>query len=85
MSGYGDNHVASDQLRLFLERIENVTRDIDDLKDDVKDIYLEVKSQGYDVKIVRKLIALRKMDKQTRIEQQMLLDTYAAAIGLDLV
>lgn len=82
---YGDNSVSADQLRLLIERVENISRDIDDLKDDVKDVYLEAKAQGYDVKIMRKLVTLRKMDKATRIEAQMLLETYASAIGLDLI
>jgi len=82
---YGDNSIAADQLRLLIERVENITRDIDDLKEDVKDVFIEAKSHGYDVKIMRKLIALRKMDQAARIESQMLLETYASAIGLDLI
>jgi|APCry1669192269_1035402.scaffolds.fasta_scaffold177128_1 uncharacterized protein (UPF0335 family) len=85
MAGIGDNSIAADQLRLYLERVENISRDIDDLKSDVKDVYTEAKAMGYDTKIMRKLVALRKMDQAARIEAQMLLETYAAAIGLDLI
>ena len=85
MSGLGDNSVAADQLRLLIERIERLSEERQGISGDVKDVYTEAKAMGYDTKIMRKLVALRKMDQAARIEAQMLLETYAAAIGLDLI
>jgi len=53
--------------------------------DDIKDIYTEAKSRGYDPKIMRQIVRLRAMDTDKRKEQQSLIDVYASAIGLDLV
>ena len=85
MSGFGDNSVGAEQLLLLIQRIENLEEEKQNIADDVKDVYVEVKSHGYDTKTVRKLVALRKMDKQKRAEAQMLLETYASAIGLDFI
>jgi uncharacterized protein (UPF0335 family) len=80
----GDNHVAAEQLRLFIERIERLEEEKQGIADDVKDVYLEAKSQGYDAKIMREIVKLRKMDKDRRDEFYALLDTYSHALGLDL-
>lgn len=87
MSDVGHNSAVSadDRLRLFIERIENLERDKAEVAEDIKDVYVEVKAMGYDAKIVRQLIRLRKLAENDRREQQMLLETYAAAIGLDLI
>lgn len=85
MSGYGDNSVDADRLRLLIERIENIGRDIDDLREDQKDVYLEAKAVGYDTKIIRQIVRLRKMKPEDLIENRHLLGTYAAALGLDLI
>jgi uncharacterized protein (UPF0335 family) len=75
--------VAADELRLLLERIERMNEEKQGILDDIKDIYGEAKSRGYDVKTMRTLIALRKMDRDRRHEAEMLLDTYKHAIGMD--
>lgn len=73
---------SDEQLRLFVERIERLNSEIKDIQDDRKDVYLELKSQGYDPAIVRKVVALRKMDPSSRKEQEAILDVYKSALGL---
>jgi uncharacterized protein (UPF0335 family) len=85
MSDLGHNSIAADRLRHFIDRIERVEEERQGLADDVKDIYTEAKAIGFDVKIMRKLISLRKKDANTRKEEAALLDLYANAIGLDLI
>lgn len=75
--------IAADQLRLFVERIERLEEEKKGLSDDIKDVYAELKSQGYDVKTTRTCIKLRAMEKHHRDEAEMLLDTYRAALGID--
>lgn len=84
MAKSGDNSVAAEQLRLFVERIERLTEEKEGIADDIKDVYLEAKSQGYDAKIMREMVKLRKMDKDRRDEFYSLMETYSNALGLDL-
>ena len=82
----GDNSTATDdRLRLLVERIERLNEEKQGIADDVKDVYGEAKAVGYDAKIIRQIVKLRKMKPDDRREQQVLLDTYAAALGLDLL
>ena len=74
--------IAADQLRLFIERIERLADEKQGLADDIKDVYSELKSQGYNAPIVRQIIKLRKMAKDDRDEMEALLDTYKDALGL---
>ena len=74
--------IAADQLRLFIERIERLEEEKKGMADDVRDVYAEAKGQGYDVKTMRTIIKLRKMEKNARDEAEYLLDTYKAALGL---
>ena len=74
--------VAADQLRLFIERIERLEEEKKSMADDVRDVYAEAKSNGYDTKTMRKIVALRKMETHTRQEADALLDTYRNALGL---
>ena len=85
MSDLGHNSVAGDQLRLIIERIEKLEDEKQDIMEFVKSVYAEAKSVGFDTKIIRKLVALRKKDDDTRREEATLLDLYASAIGLDLI
>lgn len=73
---------AGKRLKSFIERIERLEEEKAGLAADIKDIYLEAKSTGFDVKTMRKLIRLRKMEEQKRNEEDMLLETYKAAIGM---
>ena len=77
-----DGNVAADQLRLFIERIERLEEEKKGMQDDIKDVYLEAKSQGYDPKTMREIVRRRKMEKNARDEADALLDTYSSALGL---
>ena len=74
--------VAADQLRLFIERIERLEEEKKGIADDVKDVYAEAKSTGYDTKTMRTIVRLRRLEKHTRDEMDALLDTYRVALGL---
>jgi uncharacterized protein (UPF0335 family) len=77
-----DGNVAAEQLRLFIERIERLEEEKKGIADDVKDVYAEAKANGYDTKTMRRIVALRKMEKHARDEMDALLDTYRNALGL---
>lgn len=74
--------IQADQLRLFIERFERLEEEKKGLADDIRDVYAEAKSQGYDPKIMRQIVKLRRMEKHARDEADALLDTYRAALGL---
>lgn len=74
--------IAADQLRLLIERIERLEEEKKAMNDDIKDVYAEAKGTGFDVKTMRVIIRLRKMDKHHRDEADMLIETYKAALGL---
>ena len=74
--------IAAEQLRLFIERIERLEEEKKGIADDIKDVYAEAKSTGYDTKTMRSIVRLRKMEKHARDEAEALLDTYKAALGL---
>lgn len=81
--GHNSSNVAADQLRLFLERVERLEEEKQSMADDIRDVYMEAKSQGYDAKTMRVIVRLRKMEKHAREEAEALLDTYKAALGMD--
>jgi uncharacterized protein (UPF0335 family) len=72
--------VAGEQLRAFVERIERIEEDIKGLNDDRKEVYAEAKGEGFDVKILREVIRLRKQDQDERDEHQSLLEVYLHAL-----
>jgi uncharacterized protein (UPF0335 family) len=74
--------VSDDQLRLFIERIERLEEEKKGIIDDVRDVYSEAKGQGYDAKIMRQIVRLRKMSHQDRQEMETILDLYKSALGL---
>ena len=74
--------VSNDQLRLFIERIERLEEEKKGVSDDVRDVYSEAKSNGYDAKIMRQIVRLRKMTNDDRAEMEALLDTYKSALGI---
>jgi uncharacterized protein (UPF0335 family) len=78
MSGIGHNG----QLKAFIERIEKMNEEADAIKSDIKDIYAEAKSTGFDVKAMRKIVALRKEDAHKRQEREAILETYMHALGM---
>jgi uncharacterized protein (UPF0335 family) len=73
---------TDDMLRLLIERIERQEEEKKHISDNIRDIYSEAKSHGYDVKILRAVIRLRKMEKHERAEYEVLLETYMTALGL---
>ena len=75
--------VAGDRLRSFVERIERLEEEKKALGADIKEVYSEAKGHGFDTKILRKVIALRKKDKEERDEEETLLDLYKQALGMD--
>jgi uncharacterized protein (UPF0335 family) len=77
-----DGNVAADQLRLFIERIERLEEEKKGIADDVKDVYSEAKSNGYDTKTMRSIVRLRRMEKHARDEADALLETYRNALNL---
>lgn len=77
------DNVAADQLRLFIERVERLEEEKKGIADDIRDVYAEAKGNGYDAKIMRQIVRLRKMQPHDRQEMEALLDTYKAALGLD--
>lgn len=76
------DNVAAEQLRLFIERIERLEEEKKGMSDDIRDVYTEAKSQGYDSKAMKAVIKLRAMEKHAREEAEHLLETYKAALGL---
>jgi uncharacterized protein (UPF0335 family) len=74
--------IAADRLRSLVERVERLDEERKALTSDIKDIYLEAKSAGFDVKIVRKIVALRKKDAAQVEEEETLLDIYRRALGM---
>lgn len=74
--------ISAEQLRLLIERIERLEEEKRGISDDIKDVYAEAKSTGFDVKTMRSIVRLRKMEKHHRDEAEALLETYKAALGL---
>lgn len=78
-----EGRAPDDRLRLLIERVERMEEEEKALKADKRDIYNEAKAVGYDVKIMRQIVRLRKMKTDDRREMEMLLDTYKTALGLE--
>ena len=74
--------IAADRLRSIVERIERLEEERKALSSDIKDIYAEAKSAGFDVKVLRQLIRLRKQEAAEIEEQETLLDVYRRALGM---
>jgi uncharacterized protein (UPF0335 family) len=74
--------IAADELRLLIERIERLEEEKKAMADDIRDVYSEGKSRGYDAKIMRQIVRLRKMETHDRQEMEAILDIYKAALGL---
>ena len=80
MSKAGHN-MAADRLKSIVERIERLEEERKNLQSDIKDIYTEAKSAGFDTKVLRMVVASRKKDQAEWEEQQALLETYMKALG----
>ena len=77
-----DSPVTADQLRSFIERIERLEEEKKVLGEDIKEVYAEAKSAGFDTKIMRQVIRLRRMNEADRHEQEELVDVYMRALGM---
>jgi len=77
------NGNADDRLRLLVERIERMEEEKKGLGDDIKDVYNEAKAVGYDAKMLRQIVRLRKMQPADRREMEATLEVYKAALGID--
>ena len=73
---------TDDRLRLLVERVERLEEEKKAISDDIRDVYAEAKAVGYDTKIMRQIIKLRKMKPDERSEQDVVLETYKAALGM---
>jgi uncharacterized protein (UPF0335 family) len=76
-----DDPIAGDQLKSIVERIERLEEEKKTIADDIKEVYAEAKGNGYDVKVLRKVIAIRKRDANERAEEEAILDLYLQAVG----
>ena len=73
--------VDGGHLRAFIERIERLEEEKRTIADDVKEVYAEAKGNGFDAKIMRKIVSIRRMDREKRIEEETILDLYLQALG----
>jgi uncharacterized protein (UPF0335 family) len=76
---------SEEQLRLLIERVERLEEEKKGVAEDIKDVYSEAKAFGFDAKIMREIIRLRKMSKDDRAEMEAILETYKKALGMDLL
>lgn len=73
---------AANHLRAFVERIERLEEEKRSLAEDIKEVYAEAKSNGFDTKTIRKVVSLRKKEEHERLEEEALLATYMNALGM---
>ncbi|MBX4961378.1 DUF2312 domain-containing protein [Rhizobium binae] len=76
-------NVAAAELRAFIERIERLEEEKQTIQDDIKDVFGEAKGRGYDTKAMKTIIRLRKKDANERLEEESILQTYMAALGME--
>ena len=76
------NSVAASELKAFIERIERLEEEKKALAGDLRDVYTEAKSQGFDTKVMRKIVALRRRDHAERKEEEAIMDLYLEALGM---
>ncbi len=84
MSVIGHNS-SEEQLRLLIERVERLEEEKKGVAEDIRDVYSEAKAFGFDAKIMRQIVRLRKMTKDDRAEMEAILETYKKALGMDLL
>lgn len=77
----GATTIAADRLRSVIERVERLEEDKAAVLNDIKEVYAEAKGEGYDVKTLRQVVKIRKMEKADRQEQEAMLDLYLEALG----
>jgi len=77
----GSEEINSGHLRAFIERIERLNEDKKALSEDIREVYAEAKGNGFDPKIIRKIVSIRGQDPDKRVEEETLVDLYMAALG----
>ncbi len=77
-----DATIAGDQLKSIVERLENLEEEKQAIAEQIREVMAEAKGSGFDTKILRQLLKLRKMQEHDRLEQEELLEVYKAAIGM---
>ncbi|MDP6012701.1 MAG: DUF2312 domain-containing protein [Alphaproteobacteria bacterium] len=75
--------IAGEQLRSLIERVEHLEEERKATADDIREVYAEAKAAGFDIKVMRQVVRLRKLDTADRQEQEALLDLYRHAIGME--
>jgi uncharacterized protein (UPF0335 family) len=75
-------NIAADKLRQYVDRIERLEEDKKNVSTDIKNVYLEAQADGFDTKVMRQVVRLRRMEKNARDEADMMLETYRNAIGV---
>jgi uncharacterized protein (UPF0335 family) len=83
MTDIGHNSVNGDDLRRYIESVEKLEEEKRSISDDIKDVYAEAKSTGYDAKMMRKIVAMRRVDKAKRDEEEAILELYLSALGME--
>lgn len=77
-----DAQASDDRLRLLVERVERLEEEKKGISDDIKDVYLEAKSTGFDVKAMKAIVRLRKLERKEREEQEAMIELYKERLGL---
>jgi len=78
----GSNGIGAGNLQVFIERIERLEEEKKAIAEDIKDVYAEAKGAGFDPKIIKKVVSIRKMDVHKREEEEALLDLYLSSLGM---
>ena len=76
------NSIEAGHLMAFIERIERLEEDKKTVSDEIKDVYAEAKGTGYDVKVIRKIVSIRKQDQDKRREEEEILELYLQSLGM---
>lgn len=84
MTTVSADSVAQDQIKAFIERIERLEEEKSSIAGDIKEVYAEAKGNGFDTKVLRKVVSIRKQDRNERLEQESLLELYLTALGMSL-
>ena len=74
--------IAKEQLLSIIERVERLEEEKKGISDDIKEVFAEAKANGYDTKVLRKVVSIRKQEPQEREEQEAILDLYLTALGM---
>ena len=81
-AAFNTESVAADQLKSFIERIERLEEEKAGIAGDIKEVYAEAKGNGFDTKVIRKIIAIRKRDYAERQEEEAIMELYLQALGM---